>query len=76
MTIEIHGFTTIQAAFADILWEIKTEEELDVFLEAVPKNLRADCQVAFDMIVAEVLAQDSTIDPATLDIINQFKNSI
>lgn len=55
MNVEIQGFTPVQQALADSIWQLESPEQLNKFFEALPAELIADAYLAYRMIVETVM---------------------
>jgi hypothetical protein len=55
--IELKGLTHLQIELADQIWQRDSLEDVNSFIEGLPKNLRAKARGVFDLILAQALDQ-------------------
>lgn len=58
--IELHGLTTKQQAFCDIMWALETREAVDAFIQSLPVPDQQQCLSLIELMMYSVI--DSVIE--------------
>lgn len=73
--IEIQGFNKKQKMFADIIWSLDTQAQVEAFIKSLPKKDREQAQIVCEMMILAFFDEVDTVDTRTLDIINKAKET-
>jgi hypothetical protein len=65
MEVSINGFTENQAKHADIIWAIESQEEVQVYLNALDGIDWIDANIALNMICAEAMDSVDNLEDAS-----------
>lgn len=72
--ITLHGLSDKQRIFADVLWGLNGEEEVDHFLKVLPPEDRREAQVVIDMMLAALFDECEIEDfSETQELISKVK---
>lgn len=63
--MKIQGLTKKQRMFCDIIYKFDYVDQIHEFIETLPDEDKKSCQVAYNMMLAEVLDQNTKIDTAS-----------
>lgn len=63
--MKIEGLTKKQRMFCDIIYKFDYVDQIHEFIETLPDEDKKSCQVAYNMMLAEVLDQNTKIDTAS-----------
>jgi hypothetical protein len=72
MTIQIEGLSRQQVLIANKLWSLDSIEEVQDYMNNLPKRARGQAQVVFELIVAAQLDQYMDTDLAN-EVIDSVK---
>lgn len=74
--ITIEGLTTKQRIFADVLWGLNGEEEVERFLKLLTPSDRREARVVIDMMLAAMFDEAVTADDLSEaeGLINKIKS--
>ena len=72
MNIQIANLTARQHVFADIIWNLQGEQEVQRFIKSLPPKFRADADIVVSMMVAAVF--DELTDTAMAEELLQKYN--
>lgn len=65
MQIQIEGLSPSQVALANRLWALGSTEEVDEFIDELPKRMRGQAKIVRDMMIAAALdLYDGPVDLA------------
>jgi hypothetical protein len=64
MNITIQNLTPRQCLFADILWQLNGRDQVDQFINSLPKKERAEATTVLNMMVAAVFDDITNTDDA------------
>jgi len=53
--IEIRGFTALQRDLADQLWQMETDDQVQRFVNQLPRGLKREAWVVISMLIAHEL---------------------
>jgi len=53
--ITIQGFTALQRDIADRIWAMDTEQEVEHYIQSMPRRMQQQARVVLDMIIATEL---------------------
>jgi hypothetical protein len=53
--ITIQGFTALQRDIADRIWAMDTEQEVEHYIQSMPRRMQTQARVVLDMIIATEL---------------------
>jgi hypothetical protein len=62
--IEIHNLSARQHLFADILWACQGHDQVDTFIQSLPKKFQGEAWAVFNMMVAAVFDNDNSTELA------------
>ena len=54
----IKGLTRLQANFANQMWSMETNEQIEEFIRGLPKSLRPKAEAVKHMLIAAALDED------------------
>lgn len=79
LEIELTGLTNRQKILADIIWNIDEWDQVEIFMESLPKRDRIDCEGIIEMMrmqLVEAYAEDMGLRnyPEANDLIKKVKN--
>lgn len=60
---EIQGFSPLQREIADRIWSMDTQEEIQQYVQSMPKNLRTHAWIVMNMIIAAELDCSDYVNP-------------
>lgn len=63
--MKIEGLTKKQRMFCDIIYKFDYVDQIHEFIETLPDEDKKSCQVAYNMMLAEALDQNTKIDTAS-----------
>ena len=61
--IQVDGFSKQQRALADIMWGLETEEEVQSFIEGLPKAQQQDAETVLSMLTWAMIDTFEQVDP-------------
>lgn len=70
--ITLTGLTKRQKAFAEIVWNIDSADELASFVVALPPKQRQECETVLEMIRLAALDEIESVHPEVTDMINSI----
>lgn len=73
--IQIEGLNKKQRMFADIIWSLDTQDQVQAFIRSLPKADRDQAQVVCEMMILAFFDEVDTVDAQTIDIINKAKET-
>lgn len=79
LEIELTGLTNRQKILADIIWNIDEWDQVEIFMNSLPKRDRIDCEGIIEMMrmqLVEAYAEDMGLRnyPEANDLIKKVKN--
>ena len=75
MQIEINGLTKRQKVLADVMWNIDEWDQVQVFINSLPKRDRIDCEGILEMMRMCLVEQYSDTLKAEGVITDEFKEA-
>lgn len=72
MSIEIQGLTPAEMVFCSILWEMQSQEDLNMFLSSLPNNERKLCESLMQLMTLAAMDNVETTDEAQ-EVLSQFR---
>lgn len=73
IVIQISGLTPMQVELADRLWRLDSADQVEAYIQMMPRKLRAEATVVRDMIIAAALDEyDGDMDLAK-EVIDSVK---
>ena len=60
MHIEVPGLTALQTRLADAIWDCESIEEVDTYIQSLPKKLRPQAELVKELMTLAVL--DNVVD--------------
>lgn len=73
--IQIEGLNKKQKMFADIIWSLDTQDQVQAFIKSLPDKDRKQAQVVCEMMILAFFDEVDTVDEQTIDIINRAKEA-
>ena len=73
MEIKINGLTDIQKSIADIIWACDSQDEVELFIQGLPANLKKDGRTVFELMKLAVWDNVNDIEDKTTNAINKLK---
>lgn len=65
--IEIHGLNKKQRLFADIIWTLDTQDQVQAFIKSLPEADRKQAQVVCEMMILAFIDEvDNTEEAQTI----------
>jgi hypothetical protein len=55
MDIEVHGLTALQSQLADAIWDCESIEQVDTYIQSLPKKLRPQAELVKELMTLAVL---------------------
>ncbi len=71
--IQIEGLSKKQRMFADIIWSLDTQDQVQAFIRSLPERDRKQAQVVCEMMILAFIDEVNTVEETTIDLINSFK---
>jgi len=71
--LQITGFSKLQMAIADDLWNLETVSDVEQYILSLPKRLQPHARVVLDMMVAASLDLDEVDTEFAAALINRIK---
>lgn len=75
MTIQIEGLNAKQRMFADIMWQMNTEDEVKAFIRSLPEADRKQAKTVCEMMILALFDDVDHVDETTIEIINRAKET-
>ena len=75
MTIQIEGLNAKQRMFADIMWQMNTEDEVKAFIRSLPEADRKQAKTVCEMMILALFDDVNHVDETTIEIINRAKET-
>lgn len=70
--ITIEGLSRRQQAFADVLWNLETQDQVNDFIQSLPEQQRLECQTVLELIIAATMDEFMDYDVAA-DYLKRFQ---
>ena len=68
--IEIRGFTAVQRELADQLWDMDTNDEVQRFVNQLPRSLKREARVVINMLIAHELDSYMEVSDEVMDYLH------
>jgi len=69
--ITVEGLSSLQRELADQIWQCDSEEDVEAFIDQLPKRLRGQARVVHELMIAAVFDQHMEIDDRVQDLISR-----
>ncbi len=73
--IQVDGFSKQQRALADIMWGLETEDEVQSFIEGLPKAQQQDAETVLSMLTWAMIDTFEQVDPVITQELNKIFHS-
>jgi hypothetical protein len=68
--IEIRGFTAVQRELADKLWNMDTDDQVQRFINGLPRSLKREARVVITMLIAHELDSYMEVSDEVMDYLH------
>ena len=70
--IEIRGFTAVQRELADQLWNMDTDDQVQRFINGLPRSVKREAGVVINMLIAHELDTVDLVSPELEDYLRRL----
>jgi vacuolar-type H+-ATPase subunit I/STV1 len=70
--ITVEGLSKRQRVFADIIWGLNSQAQVDAFIQTLPKAQKLEAEAVVEMLILAVIDEVDTIDEEVVEMLNEI----
>jgi len=70
--VTVEGLSKRQRVFADIIWNLNSQAQVDAFIQTLPKAQRLEAEAVVEMLILAVIDEVDTIDEEVVEMLNEI----
>jgi hypothetical protein len=70
--VTVEGLSKRQRVFADIIWNLNSQAQVDAFIQTLPKAQKLEAEAVVEMLILAVIDEVDTIDEEVVEMLNEI----